>query len=114
MAAESRRRANIEAMVKISLLQTISVTLTAASSNGEFKDSVTRNTRVVPFGFPYALYQAGNVEKDSEISWKFTIPKDVDVPSIKTALVWMLNPLGSLNKALEALVREPYGCFEVC
>ncbi len=33
--------------------------------------------------------------------------------TLKTNVVFYLNPMGNLTQALAALVREPYGCFEV-
>ena len=50
----SRRRANIEAMVKPAY-KNIALTLNAKGKG--FSDTVTRNTRVVPRGFPYWYFQ---------------------------------------------------------
>jgi hypothetical protein len=75
-----------------------------------FTDSVTRTFRVVPDGFPIIGSQSDVLEKVAE--------NDIVLPEtwIKNTLKCQVNvypsTLASLEKGLEALLREPNGCFE--
>jgi hypothetical protein len=67
----------------------------------------------VPNGFPFEFSAAGLIPKNGSVKHSILLPKDIDVSTLRTNVVFYLNPLGNLTQALAALVRQPYGCFEV-
>lgn len=68
---------------------------------------------MVPNGFPFQFAAAGLLPKNGSVKHSVVLPKEVDMSTLKTNVVFYLNPMGNLTQALAALVREPYGCFEV-
>lgn len=73
-------------------------------------DDVARPIRVVPAGFPVERAFGGVLERIVE--HKVTVPSDVVEGSLSTEAAVYPTPLASLTAALEALLREPCGCFE--
>lgn len=68
---------------------------------------------MVPNGFPFQFAAAGLLPKNGSVKHSVVLPKEVDMSTLKTNVVFYLNPMANLTQALAALVREPYGCFEV-
>ena len=73
-------------------------------------DDVARPVRVVPAGFPVERAFGGVLERIVE--HRITVPSDVVEGSLVTEAAVYPTPLASLTAALEALLREPCGCFE--
>ncbi|MFO0934749.1 MAG: MG2 domain-containing protein [Planctomycetota bacterium] len=73
-------------------------------------DDVARPVRVVPAGFPVERAFGGVLERIVE--HRVTVPADVVEGSLVTEAAVYPTPLASLTAALEALLREPCGCFE--
>ncbi len=87
-------------------LQQIIVT----ASGGGMTDHVTRTLNVAPFGFPVAIHEGGMLE--GEAVHTVDVPESV-VPGSMTATVAVYpTPLANMTEALEALIRDPHGCFE--
>jgi len=84
--------------------------LIVSASSGEFTDSVTRKVSAKPLGFPVALNFGGLLE--GKVSHTVAIPKSLTEGGMTAQAVVYPTPLGNLTKALEALVRDPCGCFE--
>ncbi len=83
----------------------------AARSNVEgASDDVTRTLRVLPAGFPIELSLGGRL--DDEKVHVVTIPEKVSPGSLVTEGLVYPTPLASLSQAVEALLRQPCGCFE--
>jgi uncharacterized protein YfaS (alpha-2-macroglobulin family) len=79
---------------------------------GVYSDQNNRKLRVVPKGFPINDGSGGMMTPGSEIEKSITIP-DSTVPGSLSATVTVYpTPLANLTEALEALIRDPYGCFE--
>lgn len=87
---------------------TISFTATA----GPYTETVSRSVNVVPFGFPQARGAGGMIDSKSDNAHAITIPDTVVPGSVRTSIKVYPTPMANLTQALEALVREPYGCFE--
>jgi uncharacterized protein YfaS (alpha-2-macroglobulin family) len=85
-------------------------TLTLEGVAGDLADRVTRQIRVVPYGFP-VRHTFGDVLERVAFH-DITIPAGVEPTSIHGRAVAYPTPLASLTEALEALLREPHGCFE--
>ena len=74
------------------------------------KDTIARTVRVVPDGFP----GGGSVSDTIETRARGTIalPKDVVPGSLKVRLEVYPTTMADLEKGLEGMLHEPYGCFE--
>jgi hypothetical protein len=73
------------------------------------KDEVARTIRVVPLGFPQEVSLSGTLDKRAEhvIELAGAMPG-----SIAASVTFYPSPLATMVKGTEALIREPYGCFE--
>lgn len=87
-----------------------SLTLNAAA--GAYADSVTRAVQVLPRGFPLHQTAAGRIGPDRPFAHTVRIPKNL-IPGSVTATVKVYpSPLANMEEALNALLRQPHGCFE--
>lgn len=73
------------------------------------KDEVARTIRVVPLGFPQEVSLSGTLDKRAEhvIELAGAMPG-----SIGASVTFYPSPLATMVKGTEALIQEPYGCFE--
>ena len=79
---------------------------------GNLFDVNQRKLRVVPKGFPISDGSGGMLQPDSEIKDEITIPETVVPGSLHASVTVYPTPMANLTEALEALIRDPYGCFE--
>jgi uncharacterized protein YfaS (alpha-2-macroglobulin family) len=79
---------------------------------GVYHDTVSRKLDVQPLGFPHVSSIGGMLESNDSKSFEFTIPSDVVRGSVSSSVTVYPTPLASMTDALQALIREPYGCFE--
>ncbi|HEX5062163.1 MAG TPA: MG2 domain-containing protein [Kofleriaceae bacterium] len=74
-------------------------------------DKLEKKIRVVPLGFPFELSASGTAAA-GKIS-KHELDLSGALPGSITATVNMYpSPLASMTKGMEAMIREPGGCFE--
>lgn len=107
LSADERARARFELSVGSGMG---AVPVRVRSSGARASDDVTRSVEVVPAGFPMALSAGGRLGDGAVHA--LTIPDEVEPGSLVTELVVYATPLASLVRAVEALLREPCGCFE--
>ena len=88
------------------------VDLTLAARAGAYRDTVTRKINVQPRGFPYEISSGGVLESGLSKSIEFTLPARMVRGSLSSSVMIYPTPLASMTEALQALLREPYGCFE--
>jgi uncharacterized membrane protein YgcG len=74
------------------------------------EDKVVRSVKVVPEGFPTVGQASDLLEKVAEN--ELVLPKDYVKGSLKVWASIYPSTLADLQKGLEALLREPGGCFE--
>ncbi|MEO0474565.1 MAG: alpha-2-macroglobulin family protein [Planctomycetota bacterium] len=79
---------------------------------GAFSDQNNRKLRVVPKGFPIDDGSGGMLNPDSGIKQEITIPESTVPGSLSANVTVYPTPLANLTEALEAMIRDPYGCFE--
>ncbi len=85
------------------------VSVRLEAEGGGLYDSVERQLRVVPAGFPRSWSAAG----ESQGSTKLTFQLDEFVPkSLTASVVWHPGSVSTLISGMEGLIREPGGCFE--
>jgi alpha-2-macroglobulin-like protein len=75
------------------------------------QDKLEKKIRVVPLGFPFSLSAAGTAAGGKVA--KHELDLSGALPGSITATVNMYpSPLASMTKGMEAMIREPGGCFE--
>jgi alpha-2-macroglobulin-like protein len=79
---------------------------------GAYGDTVSRKLDVQPAGFPHERSKGGMLERNGSQSFEFTIPGDVVRGSLSSSVTVYPTPLASMTDALQALLQQPYGCFE--
>ena len=85
---------------------------TLAGKAGAYRDSVSRKIDVQPMGFPYESNAGGVLDSNSSHSFEFTLPAGMVPGSFSSNIVVYPTPLASMTEALQALLRQPNGCFE--
>jgi alpha-2-macroglobulin-like protein len=75
------------------------------------QDKLEKKIRVVPLGFPFSLSAAGTAAGGKVA--RHEVDLSGALPGSITATVNMYpSPLASMTKGMEAMIREPGGCFE--
>ena len=83
----------------------------SAKSQG-LSDSIQRTITIHPRGFPYMYSKAGTLKPGKEQIFTFTLPQKLVMAPKHSQGVIYPNPLGSLERSVESMIRAPYGCFE--
>lgn len=78
--------------------------------SGTFTDNIVRSIKVVPEGFPIAGAQSDMLEKIAR--HELLLPETWIPGTLKYQVAVYPSTLADLQKGLEALLREPNGCFE--
>jgi len=80
-----------------------------AMETANLKDQVEKTIRVVPLGFPREVSAAGTLENSArhQIDLAGALPG-----TIEASLTLYPSPLATMVQGTEAIIREPYGCFE--
>lgn len=86
--------------------------LTINSAAGPYSDTVTRKITVIPRGFPVQQTASGLIGPKKPFKQSLVIAKDVAPGSMSAQLKVYPTPLANMEEALNALLRQPYGCFE--
>jgi len=86
--------------------------ITVAAKAGPFTDRMTRKITISPAGFPIALNHGGLLSASTPFTRTVTIPGNVVAGSMNVTAKVYPSPLASMEEALNALLREPHGCFE--
>ncbi|MFN0054841.1 MAG: MG2 domain-containing protein, partial [Planctomycetales bacterium] len=86
--------------------------VTIAATAGAYRDRVTRPITVRPAGFPMEITGGGLLDQAAPARHEFVIPPDLVAASLETQVEVFPSPLASMTGALQALIREPNGCFE--
>ncbi len=112
-----KRGAELAALARSRLLFTVDgfdssgdKTLTVKADFGVFSDTVSRSFTVAPLGFPIAEQSGGTLKPGGEIDFIIDIPSSAQ--DVSTKILVYPSPAANLAQALEALIRQPYGCFE--
>ncbi|MBK7861924.1 MAG: A-macroglobulin complement component [Archangiaceae bacterium] len=109
LAPGARVRQVIEVKVPASKTP-LEVTLTGAA--GAYTDTVKRQLRVKPRGFPFEKSFGGLLKARGAAVHAVTIPSSAVPGSVSAFATVYPTPLANLTEALARLIQEPYGCFE--
>lgn len=107
---EAKQRAR--RIIKISPQKPGTYKLVLTASAGSYTDTVNKTLVVKASGFPIAVSHGGLIDSANPFSVKVKIPKEVKSGSIKTSVKVYPTPLANMEEALNALLRQPCGCFE--
>jgi hypothetical protein len=83
------------------------VTFTAYA--GGLKDEFTREMSVTPLGFPQHASRSGRVDKESTV--ELDLGEALD-GTVEASVRLYASPVATMVSGLEAMLREPSGCFE--
>jgi len=86
------------------------LSLTAAA--GPYADSVTRTLTIKPKGFPISINHGGLLGPDNSFDTRLVIPGEMEPGSLASLVKVYPSPLANMEEALNALLRQPIGCFE--
>lgn len=84
-------------------------TVRLVAEGGGLSDSVERELRVVPSGFPRSWSAAGESEATTELAFQLD---DVVPHSLTASVSWHPSSVSTLISGMEGLIRSPGGCFE--
>jgi len=77
---------------------------------GNLSDGIGKSIRVVPPGFPVSDSYAGQLTEDQTLV--IPLPEGWVDGSLEVTLQAFPSSLADLQKGLDSILREPYGCFE--
>ena len=86
--------------------------LVISAAAGPFADRVTRTLVVKPNGFPVNVNHGGLVGPGNGFEVEVEIPTAIEGGSMVGVAKVYPSPLANMEEALNALLRQPYGCFE--
>jgi hypothetical protein len=98
-----------------SITEGLGVVRLRGSSEPFAADSVDRQIRIVPDGFPVIENVSGTFsggEAVKTIHHDFDLPADLVPGSLRLHARVFPSPVADLQQALDGMLREPYGCFE--
>ena len=99
--------------VSLELKQQVgAITITIKGVFGEYKDEVTRTFQIHPTGFPVEENAGGLLSAAKPLQFEITIPGQIVEHSLESDIMVYPSPVANLTQAIEALIRQPYGCFE--
>lgn len=108
LKAKERKRV----LVEISADKTGDYQLTINAAAGNYSDNVTRKLSFEADGFPMAINAGGLISSSKSAVVKVIIPEKYAPASVKTKVKVYPTPLANMEEALNALLRQPHGCFE--
>jgi A-macroglobulin TED domain/Carboxypeptidase regulatory-like domain/MG2 domain/Alpha-2-macroglobulin family len=110
LRAKERARRLMQIEVGQAFSGTANLTLDARA--GGYRDNVSRTLDVQPPGFPRETATGGILERNATATFTFTLPDNIVRGSLTSSATIYPTPLASMTDALQALIREPNGCFE--
>jgi alpha-2-macroglobulin-like protein len=75
------------------------------------KDQLHKQIRVVPRGFPFEVSASGTAKSGAAAHHDFDLAGALP-GSIRATVTMYPSPLAAMTKGMEAMIREPGGCFE--
>jgi alpha-2-macroglobulin-like protein len=75
------------------------------------EDKLDKKIRVVPLGFPFEVSASGTAKAGASTQHAFDLSEALP-GSIEASVTMYPSPVASMTKGMEAMIREPGGCFE--
>ena len=86
--------------------------LTINSAAGTYTDNISRKIKFEANGFPMQFSKGGLVSADNNAEMVINMPESFEIGSVTTEAKVYPSPLANMEDALNALLRQPHGCFE--
>ncbi|MFK7996493.1 MAG: MG2 domain-containing protein [Granulosicoccus sp.] len=102
----------LRSLIRIVTTKAGTYPITITANAGPYSDTVTRTLNVSPAGFPVNVNAGGLLSSVTPFNKTIAIPKDITDGSLTAIAKVYPSPLASMEEALNALLREPHGCFE--
>lgn len=112
VSKELKAGARVRQIVRIVATEPGHFPLVISAAAGPFADRVTRTLVVKPNGFPVSVSHGGLVGPDNVFDVNLNIPGGVEAGSMVAIAKIYPSPLANMEEALNALLRQPSGCFE--
>jgi len=77
-----------------------------------YSDTLTRHMKVSPSGFPASISGGGILSPKKKAEVKIDLRDVGKVDNLEATIRVYATPAANLMQALQALLREPFGCFE--
>jgi alpha-2-macroglobulin-like protein len=75
------------------------------------EDKLDKTIRIVPLGFPFEVGASGTARTGARTAHAFELAGALP-GSIKATVTMYPSPVASMTQGMEAMIREPGGCFE--
>jgi len=75
------------------------------------EDKLDKKIRVVPLGFPFEVGASGTAKTGARSAHEFDLTGALP-GSMKATVTMYPSPVAAMTKGMEAMIREPGGCFE--
>lgn len=99
-------------VIKVTASQAGTFPINISAVAGPYTDNVTRQLTISSAGFPININEGGLLSSDSPFISSVTLPDSIAPGSLVATARIYPSPLASMEEALNALLREPHGCFE--
>ena len=86
--------------------------LTLRSLAGGYQDELGREVRVLSPLFPFAISGGTRLSEKNPLVLEVEIPSQVENGSQRVSAQVYTSPAATMEAALNALLKQPYGCFE--
>lgn len=86
--------------------------ISVVAEAGNYSDTLTRSLQVSPAGFPVSVNSGGLLSPEKSFVTTIAIPNEFAKGSLVASAKVYPTPLANMEAALNALLREPHGCFE--
>jgi len=100
-------------LAQVSAQCSVTVSAETGDARTKIQDTIVRNFRIVPKGFPASQYLGGLLEGETTTkTHSFTLPPTTIPGSVIAKLQIICSPVAQLNSSSYALLSEPHGSFE--
>ena len=79
---------------------------------GGYQDQVTRSLTVVSPLFPLEFATGARISRENPLKIRLQVPEEVENGSQRLTAQVYTSPAATMEAALNALLRQPHGCFE--
>ena len=84
----------------------------AKSTSTDMGHELKYQLKIQPRGYPKTISWSGTLDGQKEQRREFHLPQDFNPKESSTDIELYANPLKSVLKGMDSMIREPHGCFE--
>ncbi len=98
--------------VEVEALQPGAAQVVVRAMAGGYQDRVVRNLQVVSPLFPLEFSAGARISQENPLKFRLQVPEMVENGSQRVTAQVYTSPAATMEAALNALLRQPHGCFE--